>query len=253
MATRPCPLCGQTIPIDAYYCRHCQRNLPTGASGDPIGASTASALATKYKVCASCAKHIQIDDARCWHCGSLDFKPLPAPQPESPTTAVGESVAAQLKALGDFHRWFTRKEIQHLPEVLHRGERIKALTSGRYQGNTWLIIVTDQRIVFLDKGMVFGLKQDELPLHQISSLSHRTGLIFGELHIATSGGYCILERIPKDEAAKIAAIISTLIRTASPMTGPVDVASQLERLAALLEKGLLTKDEFAAQKAKLLS
>jgi hypothetical protein len=101
--------------------------------------------------------------------------------------------------------------------------------------------------------MVFGLKQDELPLHQISSLSHRTGLIFGELHIATSGGYCILERIPKDEAAKIAAIISTLIRTASPMTGPVDVASQLERLAALLEKGLLTKDEFAAQKAKLLS
>lgn len=32
----------------------------------------------------------------------------------------------------------------------------------------------------------------------------------------------------------------------------VDVASQLEKLAALMEKGILTKEEFDAQKKKLL-
>jgi hypothetical protein len=223
-------------------------------------------LATKYKVCVSCDKRIQIDDAECWNCKSRDFKPLPGfePQPESPAVAMDENIAAQLETLRDFHQWFTRKEIAHLPEVLHRGEQIKALTSGRHRGNSWLIVVTDQRIVFLDKGLVFGLQQVDYPLHQISALSHKTGLIFGELHIATSGDHCIIERIPKDEAGKVAAIISTLVRnthepdppaatTATPITDPAGVASQLERLAELMEKGLLTKEEFDAQKAKLLS
>jgi hypothetical protein len=271
MATRRCPLCGQTIPIDAYYCVHCKRNLPTDASGQPVAASTASALAKKYKVCASCNKRIQIDDDKCWNCGSVDFKPLPVPQSESrspvtplPATAAGASVEAQLEALAsEFNQWFTKAEIQHLPEVLHSGEQIKALTSGRYQGNTWLITVTDQRLLFLDKGLLYGLKQVDLPLHQISSLAHKTGLVFGELHIATSGGFCVVENIPKGDAAKVAAIVSALVRKAheatqtapvpSSSSGAVDVASQLERLAALMEKGILTKEEFAAQKAKLLS
>ena len=34
---------------------------------------------------------------------------------------------------------------------------------------------------------------------------------------------------------------------------PVDTASQLEKLASLKEQGVLTDEEFAAQKAKLLS
>ena len=34
---------------------------------------------------------------------------------------------------------------------------------------------------------------------------------------------------------------------------PVDTASQLEKLASLKDQGVLTDDEFAAQKAKLLS
>ena len=34
--------------------------------------------------------------------------------------------------------------------------------------------------------------------------------------------------------------------------GPVDVITQLERLGALKAQGILTEEEFAAQKAKLL-
>ena len=174
--------------------------------------------------------------------------------------ATASSVEAQIKALGDFHQWFTRREIQHLPEVLSPGETIRALTSGVYEGKTWLITVTDQRLLFLDKGMLYGLKQVELPLRHISSISHTTGLMFGELQIATGSGKSIVKSIPKAEVAKISSIVSSLIRAAhSPSappassTAPVDVSAQLERMASLMERGVLTPQEFAVQKAKLLA
>lgn len=263
MATLPCPLCSKSIAIDAYYCKYCKRNLPTDANGKPSFEPPEDTLGTKYKVCEGCEKRVRINDDACWNCSSKRFKPLVTkPQSTAAPRIDPDSVESQLQALGDFHQWFTKKEIQHLPAVLSKGERIKALTSGLYQGNTWLITVTDQRLLFLDKGMVFGLKQVELPLKQISALSHKTGLLFGEIHISTSGGKSVIQTIPKGEVAKIAAIISSLIREAHevkvPVAStvapqPVDVASQLERLAALMEKGILTPEEFAAQKAKLLS
>lgn len=46
-----------------------------------------------------------------------------------------------------------------------------------------------------------------------------------------------------------AAIVARYTRTAPP----VDVADQLTRLAALLDQGVLTMEEFTAQKARLLS
>jgi hypothetical protein len=170
------------------------------------------------------------------------------------------TVDTQLDALGDFHQWFAKKEIRHLPSVLNRGETIRAVTSGVYQGNTWLVTVTDQRILFLDKGRFYGVTQVELPLRQISSISYKTGLMYGELHIATSsGGQNTVKKLRKVEVAKLSSIVSSLVSRAHSPTQPntqtqsMDVASQLERLAALVERGILTRQEFSAQKAKLLS
>lgn len=65
--------------------------------------------------------------------------------------------------------------------------------------------------------------------------------------------------IPNRDVAEIARIVSNLVRvTHTPAAASVpvatnDIASQLERLAALMDKGVLTPAEFAAQKAKLLS
>ena len=69
-----------------------------------------------------------------------------------------------------------------------------------------------------------------------------------------------VKKLRKVEVAKLSSIVSSLIsKTHSRSTQPstqtqlMDVASQLERLAALVERGILTPQEFAAQKAKLLS
>ena len=38
-----------------------------------------------------------------------------------------------------------------------------------------------------------------------------------------------------------------------PAPAPVDVAEELQKFAALRDQGILTEEEFAAQKARLLS
>jgi hypothetical protein len=61
-------------------------------------------------------------------------------------------------------------------------------TNGFYEKQTWLITVTDRRLLFLNKGFIYGLKQLELPLAQISAISCETGIFFGDITVATSGG-----------------------------------------------------------------
>jgi hypothetical protein len=58
------------------------------------------------------------------------------------------TVEAQLRALGDFHQWGTKKEVRHLPAVLNSGETIRAVTSGVYQGNTWLVTAGTRLAVY---------------------------------------------------------------------------------------------------------
>ncbi len=134
------------------------------------------------------------------------------------------------------------------------------MTSGLLDGNTWLVTVTDRRVLFLDKGMIFGLKQMELPLSQISAISHKTGLLLGKIEVSTAGGTKLIDMIEKKDVTKVAQIISELVnRTRNgqpapqPFQGTPDVASQLERLAALKNQGILTEAEFLQQKAKLVS
>lgn len=97
-------------------------------------------------------------------------------------------VDQQIANLGDFDKWFTKKERNYLHQVMTPGETIYAMTSGLLDGNTWLITVTDKRVLFLDKGMIYGLTQMDLPLAHISAVSHTTGILFGKIEVSTSGG-----------------------------------------------------------------
>ena len=77
----------------------------------------------------------------------------------------------------------TRKELNHLPEVLVDGEQVLAFTSGLVDGNTWLIVLTDRRVLFLDKGLIFGLKETSIPLDRINGVSGKSGLMLGKITI----------------------------------------------------------------------
>ena len=84
------------------------------------------------------------------------------------------------KEIGD-DQFFTKKELNYLPEILSDGEQILAFTSGLMDGNTWLLTLTDRRIIFLDKGIIYGLSQAIIDLDKVNSISFKTGLFFAEI------------------------------------------------------------------------
>jgi hypothetical protein len=171
-----------------------------------------------------------------------------------------EQIDQQLKSVKQFEMFFTKKEVQYLPEVIREGETIHGMVSGMYEGNTWLVVATDQRLLFLDKGMLYGLKQAEIPLSSISSIQHKTGMLFGTLGVTTSNADKKVDNIDKQATVYFAELLSGLIRSSKAAPSPTtarsateDRIAQLERLAALKEKGILTDQEFQAEKAKILA
>ncbi len=169
-----------------------------------------------------------------------------------------EIIDEQLKRLGNVNQWFTRKEIKYLPEVIDESETICAITSGLYNGNTWLIVVTQKRVLFLDKGMLYGLKQVEIPIKQISGITHHVGLVLGKIEVASSGTIKVIEAIKKEDVGRVAYVISELVSMSSQTSFAErdepkdDSISQLERLAKLKEQGIINEDEFIQQKKKIL-
>ena len=171
-------------------------------------------------------------------------------------------VDAQIKSVGLFDSFGTKKEIAFLPEIMRESEEILFLTSGFTDGNTWLITATNMRLIFLDKGFIYGLKQIEYPYDKISSISHKLGMLMGKISIGTSSGDVIIDNIAKADVSKMNEIISNHIHNQYTHTTPTavgskapvdDIISKLERLGSMKEKGLLTDEEYVAAKAKLLN
>ena len=117
----------------------------------------------------------------------------------------------QLSALEPFGKWGTKKELKLLPDLLSPGETMRGACSGLWDGNTWLIVATDRRLLFLDKGLIFGLKQVEIPLRSISAVSHKIGLVMGKVEIATGGGSKAIDMIEKADVSRFAAALSDAI------------------------------------------
>lgn len=104
--------------------------------------------------------------------------------PREEIKRVYDAIAAEL---GD-DRFFTTKELDVLPKILAPHEQVLSFSSGLMDGNTWLIVLTDARVLFVDKGMIFGLKQTSIELNNIVSIQGETGLMFGTIRIGVASG-----------------------------------------------------------------
>lgn len=165
------------------------------------------------------------------------------------------------KELGD-DQFFTKKELNHLPEVLLDNEQVLAFTSGLMDANTWLITLTDKRIIFLDKGMIFGLKQTTIDLDKVNSISGQTGILFGKIIIEDGSSKKTIDNVWKKTVVPFTNRVRDAIEarkipihnnSANAKAPEDDIVSKLERLASLLEKGIIDQEEFSQQKAKILS
>ena len=103
-------------------------------------------------------------------------------------------------ACGDkrsFKRSFTRKLLQHLPDVLIDRENVLAMSSG-VSGDGWcLIVLTDKRVLLLRKGVLSGLKQVAIEVEKISAVSGKVGLTMGVMSITAGPTTWQIYRLPK--------------------------------------------------------
>lgn len=159
-------------------------------------------------------------------------------------------------------QFFTRKELAHLPQVLATGEQVLGFCSGVMDGTTWLIALTDRRVVFLDKGFLYGLKQVSIDLDKVNAVTGSTRLLLGQIEIEDGARNRVINNVQK----RTVVAFTNLVRDAMeerkrpsappPLAPPIegnDVISRLERLAALHRDGVLTDDEFLDQKTRILA
>lgn len=161
------------------------------------------------------------------------------------------------KEIGD-DQFFTKRELSHLPKILGDGEQVLAFTSGLMDGNTWLITLTDRRIIFLDKGLIYGLKQVTIDLDKINAVSGETGLLFGIISIEDGAAQRSIRNVWKKTVVKFTNKTRDAIELRKHPKHQVahvieDVVSKLERLASLRERGIINDEEFSQQKTKILA
>lgn len=154
----------------------------------------------------------------------------------------------------------TKKEVKELPNVLQENETIMYATSGFVDNNTWLITCTDKRIIFLDKGMIFGLKQVEIPIEKINSVSHSKGLMFGTITIHHGSDNMEIKQISKTTLTPmIEAINNEIEKTKDKNNNLTDsnnvtsIADEISKFKDLLDAGAITEDEYEIKKTELLN
>lgn len=120
----------------------------------------------------------------------------------------------QLLALRESSQWWDVREFRDLPAVLHSDERIIALSRGkiarvRWLRRTWLIVVTDRRIVCMRSAGRTGWRQLEVPAGQIERAALRVGLFRGRV-LVVAGGQTFRLLVPRTDAYKLMSALSTL-------------------------------------------
>jgi len=168
-----------------------------------------------------------------------------------------------------FKPFITKSELNELPKLLTADESLLAVAEGalKYVHNkkevgVGIVFVTKKRVVFFRKSIIGTTTKEEFPIGKLSAASVRKGLAMSSIFIRSSGDEVEIANVDKKQAEHTAAVISELMnnydqnRTTTvvgAVPAPVSVSDELIKLADLKAKGILTEEEFLAEKQKLLS
>lgn len=165
---------------------------------------------------------------------------------------IAQAVARMRSKVG------ARRELHKLPEHLWEGETCEMVLKGTYGGGNGILALTNQRIMFLKEGII-NSKSEDFPLKNVSSIQFKKGTLFGSITIFASGNKAEIGNLDKvngqdfvDEVRqRISAVASSPVNAPPAPTAP-DPLDQLKKLAELRDAGVLTPEEFAVQKTKIL-
>ena len=172
-----------------------------------------------------------------------------------------EDIKSQIQHLDSGSKLLGFKEIKELPNILWDDEQVEKLVQGWYGKGEGILAATNKRLVFVDKGLIYGLRVEDFPYDKITSIQYKTGLIFGKITIFASGNKADIEQVDKKQTrdfgdyvrARISGIKEHACVSKTPTEPSTeDVITRLERLAKLKQQGVLSEDEFLVQKKIIL-
>jgi hypothetical protein len=124
----------------------------------------------------------------------------------------------QLDTLGGSARWWNERELRDLPSVLLHDETLAALARGklgrlRFLRRSWLVAVTDRRLLCLRSGRGPGWRQFELGMEQVQRVGLRIGPFRGRVVIHTTAGSWRL-LLPRHDAYEVYRALEAAARPA---------------------------------------
>lgn len=93
-------------------------------------------------------------------------------------------VEDQLRAVGCNYRFFGRPEIRELRNILVPEEVIAQAVNGRYEGGYAMLVVTNHRLLLIDKKPMF-LTLEDIRFDMISEIDFSAQLLSGTIRIQT--------------------------------------------------------------------
>jgi hypothetical protein len=171
-----------------------------------------------------------------------------------------ESPREQLKSLGLDHFIPDTEEIFSMVKcAIHQGKNGKIDDNAKTHNG--FALVTEKNIYFIKKPLkLFGDAQytrEVVPISQVTGLDQtheRWALQWSHhLKITRANNEDILRELSEESVTKfIDAANLQIAKLSQKNNNPIDPIEQLTKLASLLEKGLLTQEEFDIKKKELL-
>lgn len=104
---------------------------------------------------------------------------------------------------GKFQLFLCKKELQSYSDLINKDEVVEDITLGFHNVRNGIVILTDSRIIFFSKGLIFGSSiLDSLNWNKVSSARLETNLSTGTIYLQTIGSNIYEVIIRKKSIAK---------------------------------------------------
>jgi hypothetical protein len=169
----------------------------------------------------------------------------------------------------------TKKELRALPEYLEPDEVVFALTSGimkqsetsnafDFGTNTWLVVLTSDRFLFLDAAMLTRSVDTQSIRHdKVQAVSASQGWVLGKIMVDLGSRLLTIDNCQKATVKVIADLANKWLKELSnkkeagahQKQNPAEETplDKLEKLAKLHSMGAISDEEFNAAKQKVLA
>lgn len=187
-----------------------------------------------------------------------------------------EGIKDQILALNATLSGSVNNEVDELVNILNTDEKLIAIADAKYLHNKMegLLLATQHRVVFLNKGFFGNLYQNEFQYQEINSVLYDPKESLNQLKILFNASQTDFIFKNKNSALLFYEAIGDYVNSSGSqlkqqLTQPAPKSSifkpeppqkedsstifdKLEKLGRLKESGILTDEEFAEQKKKLL-